>query len=99
MDFQLESTNYILNTVEVFGERSKKPEKLDVITRLPLKPKDLLQSISVISDRLIEEQGNLSITDATRNVVGVYSYSRYGNSSESISIRGFRGVPIHILSY
>jgi len=46
--------------VEVFGERNKQPEKLDAITRLPLKPSEQIQSISVISSKLIEQQGALS---------------------------------------
>lgn len=83
-----------LSEVEVFGSRYKQPEKLDAITRLPLKPSDQIQSISIISDRLISAQGALSIGDATRNVPGVYMYSTYGNTRESISSRGFRGIPV-----
>ncbi|AFD07889.1 TonB-dependent receptor [Solitalea canadensis] len=95
ISFTLKTAKGTLNEVEVFGMRDKQPEKLDAITRLPLKPKDQIQSISVISDKLITQQGNLTVIDATRNVAGVYTYSRYGNSSESISSRGFRGIPIY----
>lgn len=83
-----------LSDVEVFGAREKQPEKLDQLTRLPLKPSDQIQSISVISDRLIEAQGNLTISDATRNVPGVYTFATYGNQRESMSMRGYRGVPV-----
>lgn len=83
-----------LDQVEVFGEREKQPEKLATITRLPLKPSDQIQSISVISDRLIEMQGNLTISEAARNVPGVYTFATYGNVRESMSSRGFRGIPV-----
>lgn len=83
-----------LNEVQVFGVQSKTPEKLDVLTRMPLSLKDQIQSISVISDRVIHEQGNLTISDVTRNVPGVYTFATYGNQRESMSMRGFRGVPI-----
>lgn len=83
-----------LETVEIFGERYKQPEKLDAITRLPLRPSEQIQSISVISERLIEEQGALTITDAVRNVPGITLFGSYGGVRESLSTRGYRGVPI-----
>ncbi|AHM62106.1 TonB-dependent siderophore receptor [Flammeovirgaceae bacterium 311] len=83
-----------LQVVEVFGVPDKQPEKLSSITRLPLKPSDQIQSISIISDELIKKQGALTITDATRNVPGIYSFSTYGNKRESLSSRGFRGIPV-----
>ncbi|MCC9166461.1 TonB-dependent receptor [Pontibacter harenae] len=82
-----------ITQVEVFGDREKQPEKLDAITRLPLKPSDQIQSISVISDRLIEQQGALTVIEGVRNVPGVYTYATYGGVRESISSRGFRGIP------
>lgn len=83
-----------LNTVEVFGERYKQPEKLDAITRMPLRPSEQIQSISVISDKVIAEQGALTITDAVRNVPGVTLFGSYGGVRESMSTRGYRGVPV-----
>lgn len=84
-----------LQEVEVFGARAANPEKLETITRLPLLPKDQIQTISTISDKLIEKQGNLKVIDAVRNVPGVYMYSTYGGITESISSRGYRGIPIY----
>lgn len=83
-----------LNDVEVFGERYKQPEKLDAITRMPLRPSEQIQSISVISEKVIAEQGALTITDAMRNVPGVTLFGSYGGVKESMSSRGFRGVPV-----
>ncbi|MFC6998359.1 TonB-dependent receptor [Rufibacter roseus] len=93
LSFVLEPVSSQINQVEVFGEREKQPEKLDAITRLPLKPRDQIQSISVISDVLIEKQGALTVLEAVRNVPGVYTYATYGGVRESISSRGFRGIP------
>ncbi len=84
----------VLDQMEVFGERDKQPEKLDGITRLPLLPNEQIQSVSVISEKLIEQQGSLSIADATRNVAGIYTYATYGGVRESMSSRGFRGIPV-----
>lgn len=83
-----------LEQVEVFGNRNDSPDKIESITRLPLKPYEQIQSISVISGRLIEDQGALTIAEATKNVPGVYTFSTYGNKRESMSSRGFRGIPI-----
>ncbi len=92
--YRLASEARYLESVEVFGVRDKQPEKLDAITRLPLKPSEQIQSISVVSEKLIQQQGALTVADATRNVPGVYIYATYGNMRESISSRGFRGIPV-----
>ncbi|MGV3704473.1 MAG: TonB-dependent siderophore receptor [Arcticibacter sp.] len=94
LNFDLQEKTSNLNEVEIFGERNKQPEKLDVITRLPLKPSDQIQSISVVSSRLIEQQGALTISDAARNVPGVYTFATYGGVRESMSSRGYRGIPV-----
>ncbi|OBX21243.1 MULTISPECIES: TonB-dependent receptor [Bizionia] len=83
-----------LDEVEVFGSRFKHPDKIEALTRLPLEPYEQIQSISIISDKLIEQQGNLTISEATKNVPGVYTFATYGNKRESMSSRGFRGIPI-----
>lgn len=83
-----------LKQVEVFGRRNSHPDKIEALTRLPLATHEQIQSISVISEKLIENQGALTIADATKNVAGVYTFATYGNKRESISSRGFRGIPI-----
>lgn len=92
-DFMLEGVVQ-LSTVQLFGSVNKQPEKLDQITRLPLKPNENIQTISTISEKVIERQGILKISEATRNAPGLYTYSTYGNTKESIGSRGFRGIPI-----
>ena len=91
--FQL-SPNVHLKDVEVFGDRHKQPEKLDVITRMPLRPSEQIQSISIISETAIKDQGILTVTDAVRNVPGLTLFGSYGGVRESLSSRGYRGVPI-----
>lgn len=91
--FYLEADN-TLAEVEVFGEKFKQPEKLDAITRMPLRPSEQIQSISIISDKVIREQGALTITEAVRNVPGVTLFGSYGGVKESLSTRGYRGVPV-----
>lgn len=83
-----------LNEVEVFGNRYRQPDKLDFLTRMPLKQSEQLQSISVVSDKMIAQQGNITLSDAARNVVGISTFATYGGASESLSARGFRGIPI-----
>ncbi len=93
IDFSLAAKANQVSEIEVFGVRDKQPEKLDAITRLPLKPSEQIQSISVISEKLIEQQGALTVIEGVRNVPGVYTYATYGGVRESISSRGFRGIP------
>jgi len=83
-----------LQEVEIFGDRNKNQRGLETITRFPANPQDQVQSISIISEKLIEEQGAQTITDATRNVPGVTLFGNYGGIRESMSIRGYRGVPV-----
>jgi iron complex outermembrane receptor protein len=83
-----------IDEVELFGEKKKQPVGLEAITRLPLKTRDQIQSISVISHKAIEELGALTVTDVAKNVPGVTLFSSYGGGSESMSIRGYRGVPV-----
>lgn len=92
--FQLKENQEDLREVEVFGSRYERPDKIEALTRLPLEPYNQIQSISIISEKLIEQQGNLTISEATKNVPGVYTFATYGNKRESMSSRGFRGIPI-----
>lgn len=83
-----------IEQVELFGVPKKQPKKIEIITRLPLNPRDQIQSISVISEKAIRDMGALTITDAAKNIPGVVLFSSYGGNSESMSIRGYRGTPV-----
>lgn len=91
--FALEANTTALSEVEVFGNRHKEQEKLEYISRMPLRPSEQIQSISVISHKLITQQGSLNLADASKNVVGVSTFATYGGASESLSARGYRGIP------
>ncbi|MFB9120689.1 hypothetical protein ACFFUE_05745 [Bergeyella porcorum] len=47
-----------IDEIELFGEKKKQPRGMEIITRLPLKPRDQIQSISIISHKAIEEMGH-----------------------------------------
>ncbi|GAA3593855.1 TonB-dependent receptor [Flavivirga amylovorans] len=83
-----------LDEIELFGSRNKRAEKLETLTRLPLAPNEQLQSISILSNKLIEQQNALTLSDVTKNVAGVYTFATYGNIRESMSLRGYRGIPL-----
>ena len=84
----------VIEEVELFGEKKKQPTGLETITRLPLKTREQIQSISVISHKVIEELGGLTVTDVAKNIPGVTQFGSYGGTRESMSIRGYRGVPV-----
>lgn len=90
-DIKTETT---IDEVELFGVSSKTSEGLEVITRMPLKTRDQIQSISVLSSKVIEDLGGLTLTDVVKNIPGVTQFGSYGGVKESMSIRGYRGVPV-----
>lgn len=92
-DFRMRES-YALETVEVFGDRNKSQKGIEQITRFPVSINDQIQSISIVSEKLIEDQGALTITDAAKNVAGVTQFASYGGTRESMSIRGYRGTPV-----
>ena len=94
LDFHLQVDPNSINEVEVFGSRYKQPEKIATITRMPLRPSEQIQSISVISEKMIAQQGVQTITEAVQNIPGVTLFGSYGGVRESMSIRGYRGVPV-----
>ncbi len=94
INFSLKTSDNELGTIELYTNDNKNQRKVQNLTRLPLKIKDQVQSISVVSDAIIKEQGALTITDAARNVAGVTLFNTYGGVKESMSIRGFRGTPV-----
>ncbi|WP_430613582.1 TonB-dependent siderophore receptor [Flavobacterium sp. JP2137] len=94
LNFSMTTSDNEMNTIELYTNDNKNQRKVQNLTRLPLKIKDQVQSISIVSDAIIKEQGALTITDAARNVAGVTLFNTYGGVKESMSIRGFRGTPV-----
>ncbi len=83
-----------IQQVELFGVSASQSEGLEIITRMPLKTRDQIQSISVLSSKVIEDLGGLSLTDVVKNIPGVTQFASYGGTKESMTIRGYRGVPV-----
>lgn len=92
--FRLERDERVLLEVEVFGKRRERPEKMDALTRIPLRIDEQVQSISVISQKMIADQGVLTLNDAVRNAPGVGTFATFGNTTESLTSRGYRGIPV-----
>lgn len=92
--FHLQKDERVLLEVEVFGRRRERPEKMDALTRIPLRIDEQVQSISVISQKMITDQGVLTLNDAVRNAPGVGTFATFGNTTESLTSRGYRGIPV-----
>lgn len=92
--FRLERNERVLLEVEVFGRRRERPEKMDALTRIPLRLDEQVQSISVISQKMLTDQGALTLNDAVRNAPGVGTFATFGNTTESLTSRGYRGIPV-----
>ena len=58
-------------------------------TRTDTPQRDIPQSIQVIPQQVIKDQGITRIGDATRNVSGVTQQGGYGGSTDNYNIRGF----------
>ena len=93
-DFLLMPDGQLLLEVEVFGRRRERPEKMDALTRIPLRIDEQVQSISVISQKMLADQGVLTLNDAVRNAPGVGTFATFGNTTESLTSRGYRGIPV-----
>ena len=93
-DFLLMPDGQLLLEVEVFGIRGERPEKMDALTRIPLRIDEQVQSISVISQKMLTDQGALTLNDAVRNAPGVGTFATFGNTTESLTSRGYRGIPV-----
>ena len=92
--FKLTKEGRTLSEIEVFGKRKERPEKIEALTRIPLRLDEQVQSVSVVSQKMIQDQGTLTLGDAVRNAPGVGTFGTFGNTSESITSRGYRGIPV-----
>ena len=74
-----------------FLANAKQPEKLEVITRMPppvgTNPEHIYHFRKAIADQ------GITVTDAVRNVRRSNTFGSYGGVRESLSTRGYRGVP------
>jgi len=78
--------------VVVTGEQDEgyAPSSASTATRTDTPLRDIPQSIQVVPQEVIEDQGVTRIGDALRNVSGVTPERDFGNISDRFNIRGFR---------
>lgn len=64
-------------------------EKIVEIGKVPIKPMDLPQSVVTINKEILEQQQTLRLSDALKNINGVYQMGASGGYQEEIAGRGF----------
>lgn len=77
-----------LNEVIVSGYKSCN-EKIVNIGKVDIKPMDLPQSVVSIDKEILEQQQTLRVSDALKNINGVYQMGATGGYQEEIAGRGF----------
>lgn len=88
LDFKLIENENQLAEIVITASRSIN-EKPVTIGKLPIKPMDLPQSVSIISKDVLERQQVLRLSDALQNVTGVYLMGTAGGYQEEIAARGY----------
>jgi iron complex outermembrane receptor protein len=88
MDFTLSENRKEMEEVVVTNRRSMNDQPVS-IGKMAIDPMDLPQSLSIIGSGLIREQQALRLSDAIRNVNGVYITTTRGNVQESFGARGY----------
>lgn len=77
-----------LNEVVISGFKSNN-EKTVNIGKIDIKPMDLPQSVMTLDKELLEQQQTLRVSDALKNMNGVYQMGATGGYQEEIAGRGF----------
>ncbi|WP_369414402.1 TonB-dependent receptor [Corallococcus soli] len=81
---------FVLPEVEVQGEASKYNATEPSLARLPRPLVDTPQTITVVPERVIQEQQATTLRDALRNVSGItVTAGEGGRQGDSFSLRGF----------
>ena len=79
-------------TVEATRDRSNQTYQSGLTTsgKVPLAAKDVPQSLTVVNEKLIHDQGSDSMKDALRNVPGItFEAGEGGRIGDNIRLRGF----------
>ena len=64
-------------------------DRITTIGKLPVQPKDLPQSITIIDKSILDRQQVQTVSDALQNVNGVYVMGTTGGIQEEIAARGY----------
>jgi catecholate siderophore receptor len=89
-----EDEDAVLPEISVSSEREASPpfraDKSSTVTKIPTPLRDIPQSISVVTEELIESQRAFNLRDALRNVSGLtIAAGEGGRTGDSITLRGF----------
>ncbi len=88
-NFVLEQSAQTLSNIIIDGRRNQNHQPVSV-GRLPVAPMDLPQSFSVVNAVTLRNQQVQKLSDAIRNVNGIYLSAMRGNAQESFFGRGYR---------
>ena len=89
LDFDLVENENELTEIIVTANRSIN-ERVSAIGKMPIKPMDLPQAVSVISEAVIKNQQALRLSDVIKNVNGVYLGTARASTQENFYARGYR---------
>ncbi len=88
LNLELFENNETLKEIVVKGYTSPN-NRIATIGKMPIKPMDLPQSITIIDKQLLQNQQVLRLSDLLMNVNGMYIMGNTGGYQEEISARGF----------
>jgi len=89
VEFKLEEDINVLQEIVIVIKDSPNKKKETVLSGLEIKPLDLPQSVQIIGNKVIEQQQTIRLSDAVKNVNGVYVGSARGGAQESFWARGY----------
>ncbi|RYD73292.1 MAG: TonB-dependent receptor, partial [Sphingobacteriales bacterium] len=86
--FTLEENAQQLNEVVITASRSLNEKQVN-IGKLPIKLMDLPQSVVTLEKDVLERQQTVRLSDAIKNINGIYLMSTTGGTQEELAGRGF----------
>jgi iron complex outermembrane recepter protein len=88
LNFTLKENSQELSEVIVRGQQSAN-ETVVGVGKIGIRPMDLPQSVAVLSQKILEQQQVLRLSDALMNMTGVYIMGASGGYQEEIAGRGY----------
>lgn len=87
--FVLEQSAKTLSSIVIDGRKSQNLQPVS-IGKLPVAPMDMPQSFSIVSATTLENQQAQKLSDAIRNVNGIYLSATRAGTQETFAGRGYR---------
>lgn len=84
-------TSEAIEEIEIIGTKPERYRSTDAIsaTAFNSEIKDIPRSIQVVTEQTILDQQALNLGDAVKNASGIQTISNFGNTTDSLIIRGF----------